>query len=497
MRNFAQFSEKLFAIKYKASSIVKDRRAKHCSTYATLASILFSSLSATAHTGLAAADLVLINGNVRTLDRSNLQVDALAVSAGKITAVGSNAEIRKLIGERTRVIDAKGRLVLPGFNDAHVHFAAIGNKFSSIDLRNVRSPEEMAARLGEYARVLPKGRWILGGGFDPGAVAVENGKLRRLADAVTADTPVFVYSADGKTAFANGAALVKARITRATPDPPGGTIGRDDLGEPNGMLTGSAIRLVAGLLPQNHMTNWPEIIETATNYAASLGVTSVQDMHSDELVDVYRHLDRAGKLNTRVYDCSPLSAASKLAAGGVKAASGDAMVRTGCVKYFSEGDEAEVPQLRRDIAAADKAGLQVMIHAIGPRANAIVLDAFESAVKANGPRDRRFRIEHAQGAVDTDLSRFARFGFIASMQPWLFSGTNPSVYKRHLELGTRLAFGSDASIVELNPLLEHSCGDSRAGGDQCGRRGSGIHGRRGLRGVSGEGEGNNRTWQVG
>ena len=397
-------------------------------------------------------DLILINGDVRTLERAKPRAEAVAVSGGVIVAVGTNRKVRALAGERTRVVDAKGKLVLPGFNDAHVHFAAIGNKFSSIDLRSVRSPPEMAVKLSEYARFLPKGRWILGGGFDPNLVTGESGQLRRLVDEITPDNPVFVYSADARSAFANGVALAKARITKATFDPTGGSIGRDS-GELSGMLTGSAIRLIAGLVPADHTKNWPEIIETATNYAASHGVTSVQDMHSDELADVYRQLDRAGKLKTRVYDCSPMSAASKLAADGVKAAAGDAMVRTGCVKYFSEGEEAEVPQLRRDIAAADKARLQVMIHAIGPRANAIVMDAFEWMAKANGPRDRRFRIEHAQNAATEDLPRFARSGIIASMQPWLFNGTNPAVYKRHLELGTRLAFGSDASIVELNPLL--------------------------------------------
>ncbi len=421
--------------------------------YGTLASILFCLFTSTLSAQTSAADLILINGNIRTLDRSKPRAEAVAVSGGKIIAVGTNREVRALSTGGTRVVDAKGRLVLPGFNDAHVHFAAIGNKFSSIDLKSIRSAEDLAARLAEYARFLPKGRWILGGGFDPAMVAAESGKLRHLADAAAPDNPVFVYSSDAKAAFANGAALIKARISKSTADPAGGAIGRLGSGEPNGMLTGAAMTLVAALVPPNHTTNWPEIIETATNYAASVGVTSVQDMHSDELAEVYRQLDRAGKLKTRVYDCSPMSAAAKLAANGVKAAAGDAMVRTGCVKYFSEGDQSEMPQLRLDIAAADKTGLQVMIHAIGPQANSIVLEAFEQAAKENGARDRRFRVEHAQNVADADFPRFSRSGIIASMQPWLFNGTNPLVYKRHLELGTRLAFGSDASIVELDPLL--------------------------------------------
>jgi predicted amidohydrolase YtcJ len=433
--------------------IFKDQQAAQCIIYATLTSIVFWLLTSTLFAQTRSAELILINGNIRTLDRSKPLAEAVGVSNGKIIAVGTNREIKALAIEGSRVVDVKGRLVLPGFNDAHVHFAAIGNKFSSIDLKSVRSAEDMAARLAEYARFLPKGRWILGGGFDPAVAAAESEKLRNLVDAVTPHNPVFVYSADGKTALANGAALADARISKTTPDSAGGGIGRSGTGEPNGILSGSAVRLVAALVPPNHTANWTEIIETATNYAASLGVTSVQDMHSDELADVHRQLDRAGKLKTRVYDCSPMSALPKLTANGTKAAAGDAMVRTGCVKYFSEGDESELPQLRSDIAAADKAGLQVMMHAIGTRANAIVLDAFEWAAKTNGPHDRRFRIEHAQNVAEADLSRFARSGIIASMQPWLFNGTNPTVYKRHLEHGTRLAFGSDASIVEFNPLL--------------------------------------------
>ncbi len=397
------------------------------------------------------ADVVIVNADVRTMSRERPRAEAVAIKGNKFVAVGTNKEILAFAGPKTKKIDAGGKLVLPGFNDAHVHFAAIGNKFSTIDLKTAKTPGEIAQRLAYYVRFLPKGRWILGGGWDLTG-SVPN---RKIVDPVTADNPVFVYSSDGKAAFANGAALSKARITKLTRDPPNGVIVRDDESEPTGILKGSAFRLVSSIVPTDHTRNWPEIIETASNYAASLGVTSVQDMHSDELADVYRQLEREGKLKTRVYDCSPISAWKRLAASGIKAASGDAMVRTGCVKYFSDGNEdgAEILQLQRDIAAADKAGLQVMIHAIGSRANGIVLDAFEKTIAVNGTRDRRFRIEHAQNAADEDLPRFVRSGIIASMQPWLFNGTSSSIYATHLKLRTPLAFGSDASITDFDPLL--------------------------------------------
>ncbi|MEK7856683.1 MAG: amidohydrolase [Acidobacteriota bacterium] len=382
------------------------------------------------------------------MDRKNPKAEAVAVSGGKFTAVGSNAAIRSLAGDSTRVVDAAGRIVLPGFNDAHVHFAAIGNKFSTIDLRSARTSAEAAAMLENYVRFLPKGRWILGGGWN-----AANLPSRQTVDPITPDNPVFVYSSDANAAFANAVALSKAKITKLTRDPNGGVIERDADGRPTGILRGSAVRLAAAVVPPDHTRNWPEVLQTASNYAASLGVTSVQDMHSDELGDVYRQLEREGKLKTRVYDCSPISAWQRLAAKNVKAATGDAMVRTGCVKAFSDGDEADASQLRRDIAGADKAGLQVMAHAIGPKANGIVLDAFENAISLNGRRDRRFRVEHAQDADAADLIRFRRSYIIASMQPWLFNRTNPSIYKRHLQLGTELAFGSDASIADFDPLL--------------------------------------------
>lgn len=366
------------------------------------------------------------------MDLQKPRAEALAVADGKFVAVGTNREVLSFAGPATRKIDAAGKLVIPGFNDSHVHFAAIGNKFSTIDLRKAKDPDEIVELIAEYARFLPEGRWILGGGWNEKTLP-----SKASIDAATPNNPVFVYSNDAKSAFANAVALERSGSGNSA----------------TGIVTGAALARIAAAVPKDHTRNWPEIIETATNYAASLGVTSVQDMHSDELGDVYRQLHRAGKLKTRVYDCSPISAVPQLVAKGVKAATGDAMVRTGCVKYFSDGDDAESADLKRDIAAADKAGLQVMIHAIGAKANSIVLDAFENAIKLNGRRDRRFRIEHAQNASAADLPRFARASVIASMQPWLFKSTNPSIYKTHLQLGTKLAFGSDASITDFDPLL--------------------------------------------
>lgn len=399
------------------------------------------------------ADLVILNADVRTMATRNPTAEAIAVIGNKIVAVGGNRAIANLAGPATRTIDARGRLVLPGFNDAHVHFTAIGNTFSSINLTDTRTPAEITQRVAHYIRFLPRGRWVLGFGWNNQVWMPAALPTRALIDAVSAHHPVFIYHADGKSALANSLALASARMTRLVRSQTDDGILRDADGEPTGVLRGPAIVRLRNIIPQPHINNWPEIAETASNYAASLGVTSVQDMHSDELADVYRDLARQGKLKTRIYDCSPFSSLARLKTQGVKAGSGDGFVRTGCVKHFSDGDEGDAAELARDVSAADKAALQVMIHAIGPRSNAIVLDIFEKAARENGARDRRFRIEHAYNVKSSDLPRFGKSSIIASMQPWLFYNGSFDDYKRLFDVGAPVAFGSDASITDFNPLL--------------------------------------------
>jgi predicted amidohydrolase YtcJ len=423
-----------------------------------------SAATLTAHSGV---DLVIVNANVRTMASAQPRAEAIAVSAGEIVAIGSSKTILALADAETKRIDAKGKLVLPGFNDAHVHFATIGNMFSSIKLADIRTPKELTERVARFAKFLPKERWILGSGWDNRSWVPNDPPTRALIDSASPDNPVFIYNWDAKAVLVNAAALKIAGIDASTKDPPGGTIFRDEKGEPTGVLRGTAIQFVGAKVPQNHTRNWPEILETASNYAASLGVTSVQDVHSDDLAEVYRGLAKHGKLKTRVYDCVPLSGWKKLADANVKAAAGDAMVRTGCVKFFAEDEADDIAQLERDIADADKGGLQVAIHAIGAKPNEIVLNAFEKASKANGERDRRFRIEHASRVSTSDLPRFAKLKVTASMQPWLFYGGNGAGtddYNRIFGLGTSVAFGSDASITDFDPLLGiHAAVNSKHG----------------------------------
>lgn len=392
--------------------------------------LLFAAASVAAQS---APDLIIFNANVRTMDKANPTAEAIAVKDGRISAVGRSDDIRKLAGKDTKLIDAKGLLVLPGFNDAHAHFMAIGNLFSSIDLSTAKTEADVIDKLRHFARFLPKGRWILGSKLDP-SITISRAKV----DFATPDNPLFVYYTDAKSALANKLSLELGRVESET-----------------GVFTGTGMMIVESKRPPNHVRDFPAIAETASNYAASFGVTSVQDTHSDDMAAVYRELHKQGKLKTRVYDCVSLTNWAKLAAIGAKAAEGDAMVRTGCVKGFYDPEDVETPMLEKNIAGADYAGLQVLIHAIGKEANAAVLTAFEKAIAANRPYDRRFRIEHGAGVAAADLPRFARSKIIPSMQPVLFfseASGDANDYRKLLDSGAPLALGADAPMRGLNPL---------------------------------------------
>ncbi len=194
-----------------------------------------------------------------------------------------------------------------------------------------------------------------------------------------------------------------------------------------------------------------EVAETATNYAASLGITSVTNVHTDNVSSVFRTLLANGKLKTRVYDCLSLNDWKTVAETGLRAATGDSFIRTGCLKGFAPSDVDAVEQLYEEVLGADRAGLQVMIHSIGESANRNILNIFERVVEADGKRDRRFKVEHAAGFRSEDLKRFEKGGFIASMQPHLFNGYQP--YRSLLKSDAFMAFGSDASITDFDPML--------------------------------------------
>lgn len=455
-----------------------------------LLTILFSAFSLTVFSQQnLTVDLIVINAKVRTMDTAKPQTEAIAVMGNKIVAVGTNAEIRALAGANTKTIDAKGKLVVPGFNDAHVHFLEGGYQLSSVDLRDAKSPEEFTRRIKEFAAKLPKGRWILGGKWDHENWTPNNLPTAQIIDAATPDNPVFIDRLDGHMALANSLAFKLAGVDKNTKDVEGGEIVRDAQGNPTGVLKDAAMSYVNKVIPAFSFAEKLEQAQAATDYAASLGVTSAQDMSAGTDVAVYQELARQGKLKTRIYGCSPLSDYSRWEKAGVTRAFGSDWIRVGCLKGYSDGSlgsttawffaayldapntsglaSDEIPKMFDNVKNADKAGLQVNIHAIGDKANDTVLSVFQKVAQENGGRDRRFRIEHAQHLRMEDIKRFGNLKVIASMQPFHAADDGRWAHKRLdaprlkgtyafrtiLDSGGTLAFGTDWYVAPLNPML--------------------------------------------
>ncbi len=450
---------------------------------------LFMSLSAQAQSF---ADLVLVNGKIWTVNPSQPVVEAVACLGSKIVAAGSSAEIRKWAGGRTKVIDLGGKLVVPGFNDAHVHLVDGGRHIGSVQLHDVHSQDEFRGRIRDYAANLPAGRWITGGDWDQENWSPARLPEHSLIDAVAGDHPVFVNRHDGHMVLVNAMVLRMAHITRETPDPPGGTIVRDSRGEPTGILRDAAKELVGNLIPPITDAEIEDGLRAAMREARENGVTSVQDVGTTpEYLRVYQKLAHSGELTLRISTHQPLSAWHRLGDAGIAAAFGNALLQAGALKAFADGslgsstalffdpfsdapDNRGIPnpdmipesKMKQNILGADHAGLQVAVHAIGDRANATVLRLFEEVENENGPRDRRFRIEHAQHLRAADVPRFARLGVIASMQPyhaiddgnWAEKRIGPErakltyAFRSLLDAGAVLAFGSDWYVAPLQPI---------------------------------------------
>ena len=434
------------------------------------------------------ADTVILNADVRTMNPKQPKAQALAVKGNKIAAVGSNAEIRGLIGPQTKIIDAKGRLVLPGFNDSHVHFLDGGMGLSSVDLRDAKSPQEFVNRIRDFVKNLPKGRWVLNGNWDHENWNPAILPTRQMIDAVTPDNPVFINRLDGHMSLANSLALKLAGVDRNTKDVEFGEIVKDGNGDPTGVLKDAAMGYVNRVIPELSFEQKMEYIERASDYAASLGVTSVQDMSAGTDVGVYQELIRQGRLKTRIYAVSPLAGWKRWENAGVRRGLGNDMLRVGGLKGFADGSlgsttawffepyvdsphtkglaSDEIPFMEERVGAADRAGLQIMIHAIGDRGNDTVLSVFEKTIAQNGDRDRRFRIEHAQHLNEGIIGRFASNKIVASMQPyhtiddgrWAWKRLDQKrldgtyAFRALIDSGVTIAFGTDWFVAPLNPI---------------------------------------------
>jgi predicted amidohydrolase YtcJ len=384
------------------------------------------------------------HGRIYTNDPEHPWAEAMAVSEGKISCIGKMDHVLLDCGggqEGVETVPLKGQFVMPGFNDAHVHLGGAGADELAVPLVGVPSPEEMQKRVAAAVAQHKEGEWITGGGWDHTLWPDKRFPNRQQLDAVAPKNPVILTHISGHVAVANSLALKSAEIDKNTPNPPGGEIERDALGEPTGMLKeGAAMSLVKVRIPDPTPEERRKGIELVLENVAKNGVTSVQDYSDWADFQVYQQLKEEGKLTVRITEWLPFSLSlnelqNMRAQGGTR----DPWLKTGALKAFLDGamgsrtaamlepysDDPttsgiltiDPEQLTAMAIQRDKAGFQLAFHAIGDRANRIALDVFEAVVKANGPHDRRDRIEHAQVVAPMDFARFAEFHVIASMQP--------------------------------------------------------------------------------
>jgi predicted amidohydrolase YtcJ len=443
-----------------------------------------------------AADVVLVNGRLWTVNKAQPEAEALAVWGGRIIAVGKDADVKPLVGSKTRIIDLKQKRVLPGFHDSHLHLLGGGMRLSQVALKDARDEAEFGKRLQEFDRKLQPGRWMLGGNWDHDRTFAGELPTAATLDKYVKDRPILLNRYDGHMALANSLALKLAGITADTPDPTGGVIYRKPgTKEPTGLLRDKAMGLVAQHVPPPSDGEIMDAVQASLAECRKVGITSAQDMEGSAAgtrkiyFGLLQQLAHAAKLTMRVRVYWPLSAWNSLAQLGILAAFGDLWVSLGGLKDFIDGSLGSStakmfePYLNEpgstgiyvtppgklcdNILAADKAGLAIAIHAIGDRGNAELLDIFAEVAQKNGPRDRRFRIEHAQHLRPEDYKRFAQLGVIASMQPYhiiddgrwaegrIGAKRCASSYalRSLLDAGAKVAFGSDWSVAPLNPLL--------------------------------------------
>lgn len=440
---------------------------------------------------MVAANLILVNGKIWTGADNPRFAQAVAIEGNRILAVGTNDAVLAAAPREAKKIDLGGRLVVPGFIDNHLHFVDGGLQLSRVQLRDAATPEEFARRIGEYAKRIGRGKWIIGGEWDEQLWTPYRLPTRQMIDALTPDNPVFVARLDGHMALANSLALKLAGVTRESVDPPGGTIVRDDKGQPTGLLKDAAMDAVWKVTPPPSLDERVAAARAALKEAARFGVTSFCDMSGSDAFDdlrAYQRLESEDALTARVYLFTPISASERLSNAGIEKRFGSNHLRIGGLKGFADGSLgsstaaffepfAGEPSNRglmmeamtsgampKWVAAADSNNLHVAIHAIGDRANDEVLKIFE---KIPNVRHRRFRIEHAQHLNDSLIRRFASARIIASMQPyhaiddgrWAEKKIGPGrargtyAFRSLLDAGAILTFGSDWTVAPLNPIL--------------------------------------------
>ncbi len=443
------------------------------------------------------ADLVILNGKIVTIDKDSPRAEALAIINDRIVAVGKNSRIRKYVDEpNTEVIDAYGRLVIPGFNDAHAHFGPVNPDY--IELRYITDPSIITEKVREKVQESEPGVLIRGGHWEHEMFINKEWPTKELIDEVSPDNPVVLSRADGHSVLVNSYVIERSGITKDTPDPFGGEIQRDpETGEPTGIFKESAKRLLKyGAVPverteeEEDEREWTGYL-MALEKARQLGVTSIQIPGRADWA-MYEKLEKEGELTCRIDIGGVLTADEEqlmiymeqlekhphesnwLRFGYLKGFM-DGTLGSGTALMFEpfsdEPDKSGLPQMTYDeletrVLAADAAGFQIGIHAIGTKANNWILNAYEKAQEVNGERDSRHRSEHAQLLTQEDIPRFASLNVVASMQPThcitdkrfcekrigVERSKGAYAWRSLMDTGASIAFGTDYSVEPLNPM---------------------------------------------
>ncbi len=434
------------------------------------------------------ARVAVFNAHIWTGDTARPWAEAMAISGDTLIFVGDSATCKNFISDSTEVIDAGGQMIVPGFIDAHVHMLDGGYSLLAVQLRDVASKKDFISRIAAYARTLPPGVWITGGIWNH-----QNwgGELPQASwiDSVTPNNPLWLSRTDGHIGLANSAAMKIAGVTDDIKDIPGGEVYRDQYGKITGIFKDNAMGVIAVNITQPPASIKDKSMEAAMKLFASSGITSIQNMGYDwSEQEVFQRMHDQGKLTLRIYSVMPLSDWARLRDTVKTKGNGDKWLKIGGLKGYVDGSLgahtaamlepfSDKPSdkgllvtprdsLFKFIKEADANGLQVMIHAIGDRAIRTQLDVFEAVARDNGPRDRRFRIEHLQHIHSDDIKRVADLHVIASMQPyhaiddgsWAenFIGMERSrttyAFNSLESAGVTLAFGSDWFVAPPSPL---------------------------------------------
>ncbi len=438
--------------------------------------------------------MVFKNGKVVTIDATLPQTEAVAISGNKIVFVGSNGEAEKWVGPKTEVVDLQGKLLLPGFNDAHCHLLNGGFQLIRVNLLGVKTLKEIQEKVREAVANAPKGVWVQGRGWDQ--TLFNNGEwpTKEMLDAVAPNTPVYLRRVDGHSSWVNSVALRQAKITKETPDTAGGEIVRDASGNPTGILKENATELVTKVIPNPSPAEMRQAVEKGLKEARKFGVTFLQEESEGTYpgaISVYKDLLKEGRLTARISTWIPLDSAKhplRLAKLRNIFPSDSSMLRLGMLKGYADGSMGSrtanlfepysddstttgIPQykqaeLNRLVFAADSLDFQIGIHAIGDKGNFMVLQAYANAILQNQPRARRHRVEHAQLVRMEDISIFKELGILASLQPthcttdmrWAEARAGAErckgayAWRSFLDAGVPLAFGTDWSVEPLNPM---------------------------------------------